>query len=169
MSPCGHFVARVADRIRCGEGNDAGSALIEFVGASVILLIPLLYLLLSVFDVQRSSFAATEAAREAGRAFATAPSSAVGVQRAHDAAQVAFEDQGIDEPPMVRFLVAGARCGTDHEVEPSLVPGAAYTICVARQVGLPYADKGFLGHAVPVRITVVGRYALFVDRFRESA
>ena len=162
---------RLADLVRrvAGAQRDTGSALIEFVGASVILLIPLIYLLLCVFDVQRSSFAATQAAREAGRAFATAPTSAVGVDRARLAARLAFEDQGITDPPEVRFLPGGAGCGSDGEVQPTLVPGATYTVCVVRDVALPYANKGFLQHAVPARITVVGKYALSVDRFREEA
>ena len=51
---------------------------IEFVGVTLLLLLPLLYLLLSVFSVQRAAFAVTQAAREAGRAYSTAPTSAAG-------------------------------------------------------------------------------------------
>ncbi len=45
--------------------GEEGSALIEFVGLGVLLLLPLLYLLLSVFAVQRAAFAVTQAARDA--------------------------------------------------------------------------------------------------------
>jgi len=152
-----------------GASADEGSALIEFVGASVILLIPLLYLLLMVFDVQRSSFAVTQAAREAGRAFATAPSSDAGLERARFAAQVAFGDQGISDAAEVSFRPAGSGCDSNESVNPRLTPGATYTVCVVREVPLPYADKGFLHRAVPARVRVVGRYALAVDRFREAA
>lgn len=147
--------------------DDAGSGTVEFVGAAALLLIPLLYLLLCVFDVQRSSFAASQAAREAGRAFATAPTSELGVARARTAARLAFGDQGITDPPDVRFTTAGTGCA-GPSIEPRLVAGARYTVCVTRQVRLPYADKGFLKQAVPARVTVVGRYALSVDRFRET-
>lgn len=151
-------------------GADRGSALIEFVGASVVLLLPLIYVLLSVFHVQRGSFAASEAAREAGRAFATAPTTGIGLARASYAAQLAFDDQGINDPPVLRFTAAGAGCGTGTaSVAPSLEPGATFTVCVGQQVTLPYADKGFLGHVVSARVTVVGHYALSVDRFRARA
>jgi hypothetical protein len=163
---------RVDERLasfRAGERNEDGSALIEFVGASIILLIPLLYLLVSVFQVQRGAFAASEAAREAGRAFATAPSSEVGVQRANYAAQLAFADQGIDDQPVVRFVAPGAGCAdSTPDVVPVLAPGASYTVCVGRAIYLPYADKGFLAHAVRARVQVTGKYALSVDRFRSA-
>ena len=74
--------------------DDQGSAAIEFVGLSVVLILPVIYLLLTVFQVQRAAFGVSQAAREAGRAYATAPSSAVGAQRAVEAATLAVHDQG---------------------------------------------------------------------------
>ncbi len=64
---------------RLARGDD-GSALIEFIGLSILLLVPLIYLLVTVFAIQRAAFGVTQAAREAGRAFATAPTAAVGMQ-----------------------------------------------------------------------------------------
>ncbi|HEV7208775.1 MAG TPA: hypothetical protein VGN54_08550 [Mycobacteriales bacterium] len=150
--------------------GDGGSALIEFVGVSVLLLLPLVYLLLTVFAVQRGAFAASEAAREAGRAFATAPSSGVGVERARYAASLAFADQGLTAPIALRFTAPGAGCGSGAaEVTPELTPGAAYTVCVAQQIYLPFADKGLFAHRVPARVQVVGRFALTVDTYRAAA
>lgn len=161
---------RRADQLHAPDAREEGSALIEFVGASVILLVPLVYLLLSVFQVQRGAFAASEAAREAGRAFATAPSSSIGIDRATYAAQLAFGDQGISAPPQVRFVAAGAGCGVDSgEVTPTLSPGASYTVCVQQDVTLPYTDQGFLAHAVHSRIRVTGKFALSIDQFRSTA
>lgn len=148
--------------------REEGSALIEFVGASLILLVPLVYLLLSVFQVQRGAFAAAEAAREAGRAFATAPTTGVGLQRARLAAQLAFRDQGLDDPPSVRFVAAGASCGAS-EVRPALAPGASYTVCVAQDVALPYTQRGLFAHALRSRIHVAGKFTLSIDRFRATA
>ncbi len=136
---------------------------------SVILLLPLLYLLLTVFEVQRGSFAASQAAREAGRAFALAPSSAVGLARADVAAQLAFADQGISTPPEVRFTAAGAGCSAAADVAPVLTAGATYTVCVLQDVQLPYADKGFFAHIVPARVHLVGRFTLAVDRYRSPS
>lgn len=156
----------VTARLR-GDDGEAGSSLIEFVGASVILLVPLVYVLLSVFSVQRASFGASQAAREAGRAFATAPDSATGMARADYAAGLAMGDQGVSAAPTIRFTAAGSGCG-GSPVEPSLTPGAAYTVCVLTDVHLPYADKGVLRAAIPATVHVVGAYTLVVDRFRSS-
>jgi hypothetical protein len=156
-------------RMRSPEAREQGSALIEFVGASLLLLIPLIYLLLSVFEVQRGAFASSEAAREAGRAFATAPTSAVGLQRATYAAQLAFADQGIDGSPVVRFVAAGSGCGEGTPtVSPTLEPGAEYTVCVGEAIPLPYADKSFLAGKVHSQIRVIGKFALSIDRFRSA-
>ncbi|HVV29310.1 MAG TPA: hypothetical protein VHC41_00375 [Mycobacteriales bacterium] len=162
---------RRAPRARPRSGGaERGSALVEFVGASVILLLPLIYLLLTVFHLQRASFAASEAAREAGRAFATAPTTAIGLVRATYAARLAFEDQGIDTDPQVVFTAAGAGCGDRATpVTPSLTPGASYTVCVAQDVALPYANNAIAAHYLHARVHVTGRYALSVDRFRAAS
>lgn len=146
-----------------------GSALIEFVGVSVILLVPIVYLLLSVFQVQRGAFAASQAAREAGRAFATAPTTAEGMRRAQRAAELAFQDQGIHAPPTVRFLAAGAQCSAGGVVAPRLEPGARFTVCVSDEVFLPYADKGLFADVAPARIGVTGKYTVAVDSYREAS
>lgn len=154
------------NRLRGADG-EAGSSLIEFVGASVILLVPLVYLLLSVFSVQRASFGASEAAREAGRAFATAPDAATGMKRAGYAADIALADQGVVGALTLRFTAAGTGCSGDP-VTPGLVPGSSYTVCVLTDVHLPYADKGVLRAALPATVHVVGSYTLVVDRFRAA-
>jgi len=152
------------ERVR-GPNPEDGSSLIEFVGGTVILLVPLVYVLLSVFQVQRGSFAAAEAAREAGRAFATAPSTELGVQRAATAAQIAFADQGLMGAPTVSFTADGAGC-LGPTISPTLRPGSRYTVCVAEDVHLPYADRGVLRSVVPATVHVVGSYVLAVDRWR---
>lgn len=156
----------IAHRVS-GADRETGSSLVEFVGGAVILLVPLIYVLLSVFQVQRGSFAAAEAAREAGRAFATAPSTAIGVQRAVTAAQIAFADQGVAGAPTVRFTAPGAGCRA-AAVEPALSPGSRYTVCVSEDVHLPFADRGVLRTVVPATVHVVGSYVLAVDRWRSA-
>ncbi len=159
---------RVATRaVPAALSGDDGSSIIEFVGASVILLIPLVYVLLAVFEVQRGSFGVTQAAREAGRAFATAPSTDVGLARAAEAAQIAMADQGVTGAPTIRFTAEGASCAAPT-VDPSLRPGVRFTVCVSEDVHLPFAEKGFLRRAIPATVHVVGRYALTVDTFRAA-
>jgi Flp pilus assembly protein TadG len=140
------------------EGDDAGTATIEFVGVSLLLLLPLLYLLVSVFTVQRAAFSVTQAAREAGRAYSTAPSSAVGQQRADYAARLALRDQGVAERTSVGYAPEGADCrGTSGGAAATLRPGARFTVCVRTVARLPVA-----GISIPVR----GRYAVAVDTYR---
>jgi Flp pilus assembly protein TadG len=149
------------------RGGDEGSSLIEFVGATIILLVPLVYVLLSVFSVQRASFGVSEAAREAGRAFATAPDATTGMARATYAAGLAMGDQGVAGAPTLVFTAAGTGCHA-APVTPGLLPGASYTVCVLADVHLPYADRGVLRHVVPATVHVVGSYTLVVDRFRST-
>ncbi len=49
------------------RGED-GSALVELVWLGILLLVPLLWIVVSVFEVQRGAFAVSGAARAAGRA-----------------------------------------------------------------------------------------------------
>jgi Flp pilus assembly protein TadG len=140
------------------EGTEDGTATIEFIGVSLLLLLPLLYLLLSVFAVQRAAFAVTQAAREAGRAYSTAPSSSVGQQRASYAAQLALRDQGVADRTSVQYAQEGSDCrGSSGGNAATLRPGARFTVCVRSVATLPLAGIG-----IPVR----GRYAVAVDTYR---
>jgi Flp pilus assembly protein TadG len=139
-------------------GTEAGTATIEFVGVTLLLLLPLLYLLLAVFSVQRSAFAVTQAAREAGRAYSTAPTTAAGRQRAQYAARLAMADQGVADATTVRFAPEGTRCGSSAaDGAASLQPGARFVVCVHSSAPLPVA-----GAAVPVN----GQFTVVVDAFR---
>ena len=72
--------------------------MVEFTWLVLLLLVPLVYLLLAVFDVQRASYGAAAASRSAGRAFVLAPDQQTAYARAEDAARVALADQGVDAP-----------------------------------------------------------------------
>ena len=56
--------------------SDEGSAIVEFVWLGILLLVPLIYIVVAVFEVQRTAYAASAAARSAGRAFVTSPTEA---------------------------------------------------------------------------------------------
>ena len=53
--------------------TESGSAVVEVVWLGILLLIPMVWIVLSVFEVQRGAFGVTAAARAAGRAYALAP------------------------------------------------------------------------------------------------
>jgi len=109
--------------------SERGTALVEFVWLAIILLVPLVWVLLSVFEVQRGAFAVTSAARSAARAYALADNDPAGEADARAAIRQAFDDQG-GEDRAFRFDVT---CGsTDCHV-----PGAVITVRVWTRVDLP--------------------------------
>lgn len=75
--------------------DDEGTAIVELVWVGVLLLVPLLWIVLSVFEVQSGAYGVTSAARAAGRAYALAPTDAEGTARATAAARQALVDQGL--------------------------------------------------------------------------
>lgn len=80
--------------------DQRGSGLVEVVWMSIILLLPLLWIVLSVFEVQRGSFGVSGAARAAARAYALAPNDVAGERRAEAVARQALADQGLTDVPV---------------------------------------------------------------------
>jgi Flp pilus assembly protein TadG len=140
---------------------DAGSAIIEFIFVAVLVLVPLVYFIVAVAEVQSNTLAVTNAAREAGRAFATSDSTADALERAAIAARLAEQDEGITTTPAVVYVAAGASCGAPT-IAPKLVAGAIFTICVTNSVQLPGVPTLLAGRGV----TTVGEYVVHVDDFR---
>jgi Flp pilus assembly protein TadG len=140
---------------RLGRRDDRGNAMIEFVYLSVLLMVPLVYLLTTVFQVQRAAFGVTEAARQAGRAYATAETGAAGAGRASAAASLALGDQGLvlAEPVEV-------------SAPDGLAPGAEVRVVVRHRVVLPLVGGLFRG-AVPPSIPVQASHLAVVDRFQD--
>jgi Flp pilus assembly protein TadG len=80
--------------------DERGSGLVEFAWLGILLLVPLVWIVVSVFDVQRGAFATSAAARAAGRAYVLAPNDAEGRRRAEEAARLALRDQGVGDAPL---------------------------------------------------------------------
>jgi len=136
--------------------GDAGNALIEFTYLAVLLMIPLVYVLLSAFQVQRAAFGVTEASRQAGRAYATAADPAAGLGRARLASDLALADQGL----------AGA--GAPEISDPGgLAPGSRIVVTVRYTVTLPILGLIFRGDLSP-RIPVSARHVEVVDTFQAT-
>ena len=126
--------------------GESGTAIIEFVWLAILLLVPLIYIVLAVFETQRTSYASSTAARSAGRAFVTSPDEAGAYARARAAARLAFRDQGIGGAPM-RLVV---QC-SPHPAN-CLSPGSVVTAEVHSWVALPLMPDA-LGDNTP-RISV---------------
>lgn len=138
-------------RLRRG---DSGNALIEFTYLAVLLMVPLVYVLTTVFQVQRAAFGVTEAARQAGRAYVTADSDAQGRARAQEAADLAMRDQ---IPGFGRAQVAVQSGG--------FTAGGTVQVNVRHEVVLPIL--GGLFDRIRPRIPVDATHVEVVDRFRD--
>ena len=136
--------------------DERGTALVEFVWLGIILLMPLVWIVLSVFEVQRGAFAVTSAARSAARAYALADTDAQGDSRARAAIRQALDDQGGDDHDF-RFEVScgGADCHT---------AGAVIRVQVWTRVDLPLLPA-ILGDAPGVALD--STHTVPVGQFRD--
>ena len=157
----GARAVRLGAALRDDTGGDAGSAIIEFIFVAVIVMVPLVYFIVGVADIQRSSLAVGQAAREAGRAFATAESTSDGLARAVVAARLALHDQGLIDEPKIEYVATGSGCD-GAAVSPRLDPGAEFTVCVTRSVQFPGVPSVLAGRGVET----VGEYVVHVDDYR---
>ena len=137
--------------------GDDGNALVEFVYLAVLLMVPLVYVLLAVFQVQSAAFGVTEAARQAGRAYARATDPATAEATATAAARLALKDQGIDWDGTPE-LCGGEGC--------SLAPGATVRTQVRYTVQLPFVGSIFGKDRAGIPVT--GVHTEVVDRFKEA-
>ena len=144
--------------------SDDGNAVVEFVFVAVVVMVPLVFFVVAVAVAQRSSLAVTQAAREAGRAIATADSVAQGQARAEVAVRLALSDQGIDDDATVSTVAADTDCD-GARIAPTLAPGSDFAVCVTREVDLPGVPSILEGRGV----RTVGRFVVHVDDYRAAA
>lgn len=120
--------------------DERGSALVELSWLGILLPVPILWIVVSVFEVQRGAFAVSGAARAAGRAYALAPDDATGRARATAAARQALEDQGVEEP--VEVHISCTPYPHDCHAGTSII-----TVTVASRVDLPLMPQVLGGDA----------------------
>lgn len=121
--------------------DERGSALVELTWLALLLMVPLVYVLLAVFEVQRGALAVSDGTRAAARAYSLAPSPVLGDQRARAAFRQALADQGVADlahDVRVSCTPAGA----------CLQPGSTVTVEASAQVVLPLAPD-VLGSSRP--------------------
>lgn len=137
--------------------DQRGSGLVEVVWMSILLLLPLLWVVLSVFEVQRGSFGVSGAARAAARAYALAPNDVAGERRAAAVARRALADQGLDDVP-VHVTVTCSPYPHDCHSGTSVI-----TVRVDSAVTLPLLPDVLGGGAPTFRLSAdhsvpIGRY-----------
>ncbi|KQM83134.1 hypothetical protein [Agromyces sp. Leaf222] len=126
-------------------GDERGSASLEFLTVGLLLLVPIVYLVLSVSAIQAGAFAVEGAARHAARLAADgagSPGAAADVERA---VRITLEDFGIDP--------GSASVSLSCETADCNAPGERIDVVVSARVGLPLVpdvlDLGSIG-SVPV-------------------
>lgn len=138
--------------------GDAGSAVVEFVTIGVLMLVPVVYLVVVVAQVQAAAFATESAARESARIVVTTADEERAGTLVAAAVGWALRDQGIDVDPA---QAASITCSTD----PCLTPGSDVSVTVAVQVPLP-AVPAFVSSTVPLSVPVSATHTQVVDEFR---
>lgn len=116
--------------MRARVRDERGSALVEFTWLGILLLVPLVYLVVAVFDVQRGAYAVSAASRAAARAYSLAPDDTAGRARAAAAAHQALADQGLGDQSY-RLEISCRPAGA------CLRPGGTVVVRLATQVTLP--------------------------------
>lgn len=137
--------------------DERGSAVVEFVFLTVVVLVPLIYLVLTVARIQAGTYAVAQASREAGRAYVTAETGDDAPGRASAAAQIAFADFG---------FVGELDIGCDGA--PCLRPEGRVTVRAVVEVPLPLVPD-FARAVVPLQIPVSSTSVSTVDRFRVTS
>lgn len=136
--------------------GESGSAMVEFVFLSVVLMVPLIYLVMVMGRLQAGSYAVTAAAREAGRAYVTAPQPGQAPGRAQAAAGIAFADQGFGQQGSISLTCSSSPC---------LQPEARVQTTAVVVVPLPFVPDLFSA-VVPTSIPVTATHVETVARFR---
>lgn len=151
--------------IRWATREDEGSATVEFVALSLLLLIPLVYLVLSFSQIQAGAFAAESAAAAAARAAVVdgvaeyesgssrAHAMSVATGRANAVATTALDNFGFELSDATVELACDAQC---------LDPGSNISARVRVEVPLP-GMAGAFGGAFPLEVTVEAESRAPVD------
>lgn len=137
------------------DGGESGSAVLEFIFLALLLLIPVVYLILTVGQIQGASYATVGAADQAARVYASAENEGQGRDRAGQAAMLAVTEYGFDANSLVlEYVCTDGAC---------LAPGSNITVTVRLQVPLPLVPQlpgmGLAATTVSSSATqIVGRF-----------
>lgn len=140
------------------DPSDRGSAALEFILVGLLLLVPLVYLVVSLGMIQGQSLGAEAGARHVARAVATATDASSADQRADAVMAAVVDEYGIDEGAVqvsLACLPAGASCPE---------PGATLLVTVTTRVALPLVPP-VLGldriASIPIEATAAQKVSRF--------
>ena len=130
----------------------------EFVFVALVVFVPLIYIVAGFSAVQRG-VSRRAAAREAGRAIATAPDPATGQERAAGGAVGGGGPVGAATDVRVAYARPGADCGAAGGYAPTLTPGEEFSVCVTVTVRIPFLPEFIDAN------TATGQFVVERDRY----
>ena len=136
----GRAVGRLREALRPGGrsirwllSQEEGNAIVEFIGWSAVLVVPVLYLVVTLAQIQATAFAVASAADASSRVLEVDDSPSA-MDNAQFAMQLSLSDQGVDADPSGSLSVSCAH---------GCARGQAATVKVSVGVDLPgFASLG---------------------------
>ncbi len=136
--------------------SDAGTASLEFIVAGLLLLVPLVYLVLTIGQIQAAALAAEGGARQAARLFVLASTADDGRAAVETAVEFALADHGVDASSVdvrITCIPVPAECHT---------PRGFVTVAVALELPLPLLPPMFGGElSVPIHASTTQQVSRF--------
>ena len=136
--------------------SEEGSASLEFITAGMLLLLPIVYLVLTLAALQAGAFAVEGAARQAARVYVQSGSTAEANAAAGRAVEFALADYGLDASDVAVEVSCSAN--------PCLTRRAFVTVSVSTTVTLPLVPP-VLNLDVPLSIPISSTATQQVSRF----
>jgi hypothetical protein len=148
------------------ERGERGAAVVELLVVFLTLLLPLVYVMVVMADVQRALLATSSAAREAGRVYVTGSDGADAERRAGVAYREVLATYGMraGDPRAGMRLQVGCQAGAGSGCAGRFGPGAEVRVVVTYRV--PVARLPFLGAVAGPGLTVGATHHTRVDRYR---
>ena len=138
-----------------GRESESGRASLEFLTAAIVLLIPVMFLAMSLSSIQNAAVATEAAARHGARVFVQEPNLQIAATRAEQAVMVALSNHGFHEPSTLERSCSSSDCAA---------PGPIVVIRVGVEAPL-FASTllpGFLGQA---KVPVLAQGSAMVSRY----
>jgi hypothetical protein len=137
------------------DGAERGSAVVEFTFLSLLLMVPLVYFIITVGQLQGGSFAVVGAADQAAKIYVAQSDAASGRAAAEQAVLLALADYG--------HPAEHASIDTSCEPSDCLAAGSAVTVTVRLTVPLPFVPFSDalhfnIGHLTASATQTVGRF-----------
>jgi hypothetical protein len=147
---------------RAGWRDDTGTASLEFITAGLVLLVPLVYLVLTMSAIQGGALAVEGASRQAARVFVASSTVEEGTRRAERAVEFALADYGLrrdDVSVDIRCRPVAAACLTRR---------GFVTVVVESRVALPLVPAA-LDLDAPLSVPLSASATQQVSRFWGAA